>query len=115
MTVDHRCSLLSCLQVILMSTRWQVGKSLQLPALLLMFMFVPMFIISIGIGELRCIFKAIVKSILKSGLVLACEDSHEESLNERSGRSLQFTSQAPPLSPSKPKTEAASCYRAEQL
>ena len=95
MTVDHRCSLLSCLQVILMSTRWQVGKSLQLPALLLMFMFVPMFIISIGIGELRCIFKAIVKSILKSGLVLACEDSHEESLNERSGRSpnttLQFT------------------------
>ena len=52
MTVDHRCSLLSCLQVILMSTRWQVGKSLQLPALLLMFMFVPMFIISIGIGEL---------------------------------------------------------------
>ena len=42
----------SCLQVILMSTRWQVGKSLQLPALLLMFMFVPMFIISIGIEEL---------------------------------------------------------------
>ena len=40
MTVDHRCSLMSCLQVILMSTRWQVGKSLQLPALLLMFMFV---------------------------------------------------------------------------
>ena len=46
MTVD-RCSLLSCLQVILMSTRWQVGKSLQLPSLLLlMFMFVPVVCLS---------------------------------------------------------------------
>ena len=53
-----------------------------------------------------CILKAIVESILKSGLVLACEDSHEESLNERSGRSptLQFTSPSSPpplLSPSR--------------
>ena len=92
MTVDHRCSLLPSghSDVDQMASR-EKSTITRSPA----YVYVRPHVYHQHWNWRSCIFKAIVKSILKSGLVLACEDSHEESLNERSGRSpnttLQFT------------------------